>query len=213
MTFGTIESCKASAGAIVVVADAASGAVATSLVAVAVQWVCASGTLLQVTGWTSIAFITEATDFLHSIPGGSIRSLCLGREDFLRPAGAAVVAVVWTDGSLAGNAFVASETVAGTRRTIADTLVGTFYPRVSVVSIDDFADPGVVLGTGAQRAVGARPLWLSIQTSVALAVIVIFTSSMTRTLVLAKTAHTEAALVEDSGSPGFRLVRRRTGRI
>jgi len=139
--------------------------------------------------------------------------LRLGREDFLRPAGAAVVTVVRADSSLAGDTFVAREAVAGTRGAVAETLVGALYPRVSIVGIDDFTDPGIVLGAGAQGAVRASPLWLTVQTSVALAVVVVFTGSVAGTLVLAQTAHAEAALVVDDLSPGLCLVRRSTGRV
>jgi len=67
----------------------------------------------------------------------------------LRPAGSSVVAIVRASGSLAGNTIITREAGASACLAIAGAFVGALDPRVDVVSIDDFSNPGEVTRTSA----------------------------------------------------------------
>ena len=110
---------------------------------------------------TSVACVAKATHVLHGVPRSGVNSAGLGSEVLFRPASAAIIAILGTQGALAGNPIVTRETRAGTSFPVAHTLVAALLPRVNVVSADDGSDPCIVLGAHALGAIGASPLWLA----------------------------------------------------
>jgi hypothetical protein len=65
---GAIEPGEARAGALVVVAETPTRAVATSFVAVSIEGILASRTLLQIARWTSVSGVADTSNVLHGIP-------------------------------------------------------------------------------------------------------------------------------------------------
>jgi hypothetical protein len=121
----------------------------------------------------------------------------------LWPAGALHVAVVGAHGTLASNTIITSKAVAAAGLAVTASLVGALRPWVQVVLVDDTSDPGVVLGAGAQRAVGTGPLGLAVKTQVAVAVVVQLASAVAGTGVLAQTSLAVAALVPSDLTPAL----------
>lgn len=206
LALGSVETREAAADTSAVVAEASAGAVAARLIAVAVQRVGAGGALLQVAGRATVARIAEAADMLHGIPRLSVSATGLGGEVLLRPAGAAVVAVVGAESTLASNSVVAGEAVAGTGGAIASALVGALHPRVKIVGVDYVSHPGEVLGAGALGAVGTSPLSLTIETSEALAVVVGLACAVIGAVVFTKTSLAVSSLVVGDLTPRLGLV-------
>jgi hypothetical protein len=119
----------------------------------------------------------------------------------LGPASSSVIAIVGANGSLACNTFIAREASAGTSGTIAATFVRALRPRRQVVSIDDITDPSEISGAHSQRAVGSSPLWLTVQTGKAVAVVVELASAVVRAVVLTKSTSSMSLLVPSYLSP------------
>lgn len=143
---------------------------------------------------------------LHGIPRLSVSATGLGGEVLLRPAGAAVVAVVGAESTLASNSVVAGEAVTGTGGAIASALVGALHPRVKIVGVDYVSNPGEVLGAGALRAVGTSPLSLTIETSEALAIIIGLACAVIGAVVFTKTSLAVSSLVVGDLTPRLGLV-------
>jgi hypothetical protein len=150
---------------------------------------------LEVARRSSVASIADATNVLHRVPRLGISAGCAASKVLFRPASAPVIAVIRANGSLAGNSFVTRKAGALSGRSVAEALVGALRPGVEVVGVDDIADPREVLGACAQRAVGASPLRLPIETNIALAVVVELAGTMSRALVLAHSRSTVSPLV------------------
>jgi hypothetical protein len=161
-----------------VVAQTAARAVTAGLVTVAAQGVGSRGALLQVAGRTSIAHIAQTAHVLHGVPRGRVGAAHLGCKVLLRPTRTTVIAVIGAHGTLASSTVIASEALASTGLAIADTLVRALSPRVQVVLVHNATNPGVVLGASAQRAVGAGPLRLTVQTLKTSTIDVLFTGAM-----------------------------------
>ena len=212
LTLGAIETGEARADAGSVVAEASAGAVSASLVTVAIKRIGAGRALLQVAGGAAVAGVTEATHVLHGIPRLRVCAASLGSQMLLRPASAAVIAIVGAEGTLASNTIVAREAVASTGGTVAGSLVGALSPRVKVIGIHDVSHPSEVLGAGALRAIRAGPFRLSVETSKALAVVVCLAGSVVGTVVLAHTSLAVSSLVKGNLSPRLSLVRRSSRR-
>jgi len=200
---GSVEARKASASSGRVVADTTTRAVATRLVSVAVEGICARGALLLVTSRASVASVAEATNMLHGIPSHCVNSSALGSQVLLGPAGATVVAVIGADGSLASYTFVSGEALAGTNLAVAQTSVGALRPRVEIIGVDNSANPCKVLGAGSQGAVRAGPLGLSVEADEAVAVVVHLASAVVGAVVLAETAHAVSLLVPRDLAPAL----------
>lgn len=122
---------------------------------------------------------------LHSIPGLRVYATGLGGKVLLWPAGTSVIAIIRTSGALASYSFISSKAFAFSSGAIAGSFIRALHPRMEVVSIHHRSNPSVVLGACAQRAVSTSPFWLTIDSSIALAVIIKFTSSVARALILA----------------------------
>ena len=163
---------KARARTIVVVADSSSGAVTSSLVAISVDRVRASGALMQLAAGSSISGIAKASDMLHCIPRCVVRSAALTGQVLLRPTGPSIIAIVRACCTLASNAIITREARAGASLAITVTLVGTLNPRVHIVGIHHLANPSKITRARALRAVRASPLILSIKTLEAFAIVV-----------------------------------------
>ena len=65
---GTVEPGEARTGALVVVAETPARAVATSFVAVSIEGILASRTLLQIACRTSVSGVADTSNVLHGIP-------------------------------------------------------------------------------------------------------------------------------------------------
>ena len=74
---GAIEPGEARAGALVVVAETPTRAVTTSFVAVSIEGILASRTLLQITRRTSVSGVADTSNVLHGIPWRSIDTTSL----------------------------------------------------------------------------------------------------------------------------------------
>jgi hypothetical protein len=134
---------------------------------------------------------------LHRVPRSRVGSASLAREVLLGPAGTAVITVVGAGGTLASNTIVSREASASSTLAIASSLIRALSPGVSVVSIDNTANPGEIARAGALRAIGTGPLCLTIQTGEAFAIVVHLTRSVSRAVVLAKTTRAVTLLVPD----------------
>jgi hypothetical protein len=110
------------------------------------------------------------------------------------------------DGTLASHTLVASEALTG--GSIANTLVGALNLRVEIVVVHNATNPGKILGTGAERAVGTCALVNAHEASVA---VVELAGVMSRALVLAHTSLAVAARVPGDLSPRLIDVRRGRG--
>jgi len=201
LTASSVKPRKALASTITVIAEAATTAVSASLVAVAIQGVGARGALLLITSGSTVSSITEATYMLHGIPRLGIGTTSFGGKQLLRPASASIIAVVGAHSTLASNTIITSKAIANSSRAITDTLVAALRPRMQVVGVHHLADPGEVLGASTQGAIRARPLRLSIETSEALAVVVILTSAVIGTVVLTKSTLAMPSLVPSNLAP------------
>jgi hypothetical protein len=162
LALGSVETREARADAGAEVAQAAARAVSAGLISVAIKRISARGALLHVAGRAAVSGIAEAAHVLHGVPGGGVGAAGLGGQVLLGPAGAAVVAVIGAQGTLARYTIVSGEAVASTGGAVATTLVGALHPRVQVVGIYDISDPGEVLGASSLRAVRTSPLGLTI---------------------------------------------------
>jgi len=65
---GAIEAGEARVGALVVVAETSTRAVATSFITVSIEGILASRTLLQITHRTSVSGVAGTSHVLHGIP-------------------------------------------------------------------------------------------------------------------------------------------------
>ena len=74
---GAVEPREARAGALVVVAETPTRAVATSFVAVSIEGILASRTLLQITRRTSVSGVADTSHVFHGIPRRCIDSTSL----------------------------------------------------------------------------------------------------------------------------------------
>jgi len=142
------ESREARASALCVITQASARAVSAGFVAVAVNGVLAGGAFLQVARGSAVAGVAEAAHVLHGVPRLGVDAAHLGGQVLLRPASATVIAVAGADSSLASNAFVSGEAVAGTSLSVAQSLVGAFRPRRQIISILNRANPSEILGAG-----------------------------------------------------------------
>ena len=95
---------------------------------------------------TSISCIAKAAHVLHGVPRLGVYSVGLGSQMLLGPAGAAIVAVLGANGTLACDAIVAWKALAGTSLSVANSLVAALLPRVNIIGVDNSADPSKVLG-------------------------------------------------------------------
>merc|ERR1711871_1321615 len=107
-----------------VVADAAAGAVAAEVVALAEQHIGARRALLQRAVRAARAQVTDAADVLVGIPRRRVGLRGLVRELLLLDAAAAVVAVARAGGALARLAVVAVEALALAGLAVACAAVG-----------------------------------------------------------------------------------------
>jgi len=212
LALGAIETGETRADAGSVVAQASAGAVSAGLVTVTIKRVGAGRALLQVAGRAAVAGVTEAAHVLHGIPRLRVGAASLGGEMLLGPAGAAVIAVVGAEGTLASNTVVAREAVAGSGSAVAGSLVGAFSPRVEIIGIHDVSNPSKVLGASALGAIRAGPFRLAVETRETLAVIVCFAGSVVGAVVLAHTSLAVSSLVKGNLSPRLSLVRWRSRR-
>lgn len=210
MAPGSEEARKASADARSVVADATSGAVAASLITIAVERVRSRGAFLELARSSAVASVAETAHMLHGIPRSSVDTVSLGSEVFLRPASAAVIAVVRAVSALAGVAVISGEAAAEASGAVAEAFVGALSHRVEVIRVSNSSDPSMIIRASAQRAVRTSPFGVSIEASVALAVDVLDASAMAGALVFAEASLAVAALIPDDFSPACSCVGRST---
>jgi hypothetical protein len=133
LTHCPVKAGKARASTVCVAADTAARAVSAGFIAVAIEGIGAGGALLEVASGAAVALVAEAAHVLHRVPGSAVGTPGLGGEVLLRPAGAAVVAVLGTGGSLAGDAVVAGEALAESRLAVTQALVRALGPRMEVI--------------------------------------------------------------------------------
>ena len=176
---GAKETREARAGAGTVVTDTTTGAISASFVSVAIKRVGTGGAFLLIASGTAVTSITQAANVLHGIPRGRVHATNLACQMLLRPAGTSIVTVVGADGTLASNTVITSKTLASPTLSVTDTLVGALSPGVQVVLVDHITDPSKILGAGSQRAIRSHPLSLTVQTQIAVAVVVDFASTVT----------------------------------
>jgi hypothetical protein len=149
---------------------------------------------------TSSAQIANATQLHVSIPWGGICSASLSRQLLLSEADTGLRASVGTYSTLASNTLIVGEAGAFAGSSIADTSVGAFYHRVSVVGIDNGTNPGGVGGAGAARAVGEGPGRISVNSVIAGAFVVSSTRAMSTAPVGAISTHACESAQEKSYS-------------
>jgi len=155
-----------------IIANTSARAISASLVAVASHHIGAGGALDQRAVRSPSSQVANASYVLVGIPWGVVRSASLGGELLLGEADTIVTALVGADGSLASNALVVREASALASLSVASTLVRALNNGVDVVCVINISDPGLVLGAGAARAIRAGPLLLSVDSVVALALVV-----------------------------------------
>jgi len=204
LAVGSVETREARAGSVAEVANTSSGAIAAGLVAIAVQRISARGALLQLAGGSAVASITEASDVFHGVPRSVVGAAGFVCKVLLGPASTAVIAVIRAGRTLACNTIITREALALASLAVARSLVGALHPGVQVVRVDDITNPGEVARAGAQRAVGAGPLRLAVQTCEALAVVVHLACAVVGAVILAQTAVAVAALVPGDLAPCLR---------
>lgn len=200
---GSVEAGEAPTGSGGVVANTTARAVTSCLIAVAIEGIGSGRALLLVAGRTSVSSVAEATDVLHGVPGFFVGTSGLDGQVLFGPAGASVIAVVGTDGSLASNTFVAGEALAGTNLAVAKASVGALRPGVEIISIDNSTNPGEVLRASSQGAVRAGPLRLTVESNETVAVIVHLAGAMVGAVILTETAHAVSLLVPSDLAPAL----------
>ena len=208
----SVESGEARASSISIVADTSSRAVTAGFVTISIKRIGTGRALLELASGASVAGVAEASYMLHVVPRSIVSATGLGSQVLFRPASTAVVAVVRTSGTLTSNTIIARKAGARTSLAIARALVGALHPRVQVVGVDHFTNPGEVARACAKRAIRASPLRLTVQTSEALAVVVLLAGAVVGAVVLAKTSVAVAALVPDHLAPRLGSVCRSAGR-
>ena len=124
---------EALAEAVRVVADAAAGAVAALLVAVAEEDVRARGALLERAVGAAEAQVAHAAHVLHRVPRRVVGLVRLHCQLFLGVADPPAGAVVGAYGALAGDAIVVLEALALARLAVAEALVRALHLRVRLV--------------------------------------------------------------------------------
>jgi hypothetical protein len=144
---------EALAQASAVVADAAAGAVAALLVAIAEEHIWARGALLERAVGAAEAEIAHAADGLHRVPGRVVCHVRLHRELLLGVADAAARAVVRAYSALARDALVVLEARTFARLTVTEALVGAFDLWVGLVGRNRNRHPRCGLGASPGRAV------------------------------------------------------------
>merc|ERR1719181_450959 len=140
-----------------VVAEAAAGAVAAEVVALAEQHVRARRALLERAVRAAGAQVADAADVLVGVPRVGVRLGRLVRELLLLDAVTAVVAVGRAHGTLACLAVVAVEALALARLAVAGALVRALDAHVRRVRGRRRVHPRRALGARALRAVRLRP--------------------------------------------------------
>lgn len=204
---------KAVADSGCVVADAPSGAVTPSLVAVPVHWVGGGRAFLQVACGASVARVAHASDVLHAIPRDVVSPLRRAGELHLRPALTSVRAVFRAHCSLTRDTLVACKALASSGLTVTVSFIATFCPRMQVVCTHDGTHPREVLGARALAAVRTSPLRLVVEALVAHTVAIVLTYAVTtaRVFAVAALAH-PVLLVPNDLAPSLCLVGRHRGR-
>ena len=215
LALGAVEAGEASAGTGGVVAQASAGTVSAGLVTIAVQrirtrrtlygarcvikkhYTCKASDLrtLELARWPSVSGVTIAAHVLHGVPWNCVCATSFRRQMLLRPAAAAVIAVVGANCALAGHSFVPGEARAQTSGSVAETLIRALCPRVQVICANYGTDPCEVLRTSSQRAIWSGPFGFSRRAVVAQAIIIHLTSSVSRTVVLAQTSRTSSSFI------------------
>lgn len=112
---------------------------------------------------------------------------------------------------MASNTVVSRKALADASGAVTSAFVAAFSPRMQVIGIYNVTNPGEIMRASSQGAIRPSPFSLAIQASVALAIVVVFTSAVTRALVLAQSTHSKSALIPNNLTPRFGLVRRRAG--
>jgi len=184
-----------------VVADAAAGAVAPLLVAVAEENVGARGALLEGAVGAAEAEVAHAAHVLHRVPRRVVDLASLHRELLLGVADAAAGAVVGAHGALARDAVVVLEALALARLPVAQALVAALDLRVHAAAVRGHAHPGSSTRTRALRAVGAVVLGVARDARVARADVVGLARTVGRALVGAQLRPANALLVKNLLAP------------
>jgi len=130
LAHGTIKSGEARADASAEVAQTSTRAISTRLISIAIQRIATRRAFLHVTSRTAVPSVADASNVLHGIPRSAVDTTSLSGEQLLRPACAAVIAIVGAQGALAGNAIVSGEAGACSSGAVACSLVGALHPRV-----------------------------------------------------------------------------------
>lgn len=206
------EPCEARASASFEVAQSSSRALPASLVTKSVERICAGGTLLQLTRRSPEPRVAQTAHALDGVPGRGVHPPRLVRQDLLRVAEPAVVALVEAGGSLAGQSVVTSEALAHAGLAVAHAFVGALHPGVQVVGTHHGPHPRKVLGARPQGAVRTSPFGLSVQPKKAGTIVVNLTGAVRAAVVVTHTRVTRPFLVEDYLSPQLLLVCRCTCR-
>jgi len=161
---------------------------------------------LEIAGRATVSSITEATNVLHRVPWGGVNTASFVGKDLLRPASAAIIAVIGAYSSLASNTIISTEALAQSSLSVTQALVRAFSPWLQVVVVHDRTNPSEVVGASAQRAIRTSPFSFSIQTSEAFAVVVEFTSSVVGARVFTKSTLSVSLLVPSHLTPVLGLV-------
>ena len=175
-----------------VVADAAARAVAALLVTVAEEHIRAGRAFFQGAVRASEAKIAHAAHVLHCIPRSVVSLVSFRRELLLSVADATARAIVRAHGTLARNAVIIFETLALARLAVAETFVGAFYFRVSLVGSRRHRHPGRGLRASARRAIVFSEGKVAVWPEVARALVVGRAGAVTGAAVLGRrrTRHT-----------------------
>ena len=180
LALGSKVSLEALAESVGVVAESASGAVASLVVSVSEEDIGAGRALLEGAVRAAEAKVADASDVLDGVPrvggeaGGGAAvggSGVLGHLELSR-AEAALRAVLGADGTLARHALVVLETVALSGLAVALALVGALDLGVALVGGSGDGDPRLALGAGAEGAVVLSPCGVAVGAVVARALVV-----------------------------------------
>merc|ERR1719440_1309325 len=184
-----------------VVADAAAGAIAAKVVALAKEDVAAGGALLERAVRAAGAEVADAANVLVGVPRGGVGLGGLVCELLLLDAAAAVVAVARAQGTLAGLAIVAVEALALTGLAVAGALVGALGGDVRDAVGGGGVGPRGGLGARALGAVVLRPGGVRVLgTRVARALVVLAARAVAGAAVRAVRADGDEAAEEEAGS-------------
>lgn len=125
----------------------------------------------------------------------------------LGPTCSTLIAIVGADRSLARNTIIPRKADTSSCFAVTRSFVGTFFPRLQIVGINNRPNPCKIFGASAQRAVRTSPLGFTVKASEAFAIAIHFTGTMSRATIFTKTTLTMSLFIPSNLSPRVCTVR------